>query len=373
MHRKALLFLLASLLILPAAVSAQADYQQPKETEEQIFKAKVLEITEQQESIREDGSKAILQKIKLVGLKDEWQGKEIIVDNSDFDVISAQAYEPGDKVLVSNSRGVDGEEVYYIIDHSRSGTLYWLAGLFALAVILVGRQKGLRALAVLVLTFLIILKFIVPQILAGYNPLFISIVGSFFILILAVLITEGFKRTSAISIAAILLSLFLTGLLSVIFSALSKLSGFASEEAAYLVSLSGGTLNIKGLLLAGIIIGALGVLDDVVISQVALVKELQSANPKLPKKMIYQQAMKVGISHLSSMVNTLFLAYAGAALPLLILFSVKQPPYLNFNLVLDNELIATEIVRSLTGSIGLILAVPIATLLAVSLNKQKNN
>jgi uncharacterized membrane protein len=154
------------------------------------------------------------------------------------------------------------------------------------------------------------------------------------------------------------------------------LTGFASEESAYLVGLAGGNINIKGLLLSGIIIGALGVLDDVIISQVVLVKELKISNPNLTKNQIYKQAMRVGVSHLSSMVNTLFLAYTGASLPLLILFSVKQEPFLTFNQVIDNEMMATEIVRTLTGSIGLILAVPIATFLAVNfINKEslKNN
>ncbi|MFH2231842.1 MAG: YibE/F family protein, partial [Patescibacteria group bacterium] len=220
-------------------------------------------------------------------------------------------------------------------------------------------------------TFFIILKFIIPEILDGGNPLLISIIGSLFILVLSIYITEGIKKSSTIAIISVLISLVVTGVISVWFTTLTKLTGFASDEAMYLVGLAGGNVNIKGLLLAGIIIGALGVLDDVVVSQVSLVKELKEANPKLPKRLVYSQAMRVGISHLSSMVNTLFLAYAGAALPLLILFSIKEPPFFSFHQVINNEIIATEIVRSLTGSIGLVLAVPIATLLAVHFVKSK--
>lgn len=338
---------------------------------EENFKAVVLEIIEQDEVKREGGSVSIRQKLKLKGLEGDWKNQEIIISAIEYDVLSAVEYKIGDKVIANYSPGPEGEDNFYIIGFSRLNSIYLLAFLFVLAVIAIGRFKGLRALIVLVITFLIILNFIIPKILAGSNPLFISIIGSFFILLTAIYITEGFKKTSTIAIFSILFSLIITALLSIFFTSLTKLSGFASEEAAFLIELSGGQINIKGLLLAGILIGALGVLDDVVISQVMLVKELKTANPNLSKIQVYQKAMRVGVSHLSSMVNTLFLAYAGASLPLLILFSVKQPPFLTFTQVLNNEFIATEIVRALTGSVGLILAVPISTFLAVYFIKEK--
>ena len=353
-------------LLLPTTLFAQNNYEQ----NEEIFKARVIEIVEQKNVTRDDGSISIQQKLKLKGLEGNWKDKEIIFDGTEFDVLSANEYKVGEKILVNFSIGPEGEENFYAIGYSRTTPIYWLAFLFALIVIAIGRLKGFRALIVLLLTFLIILKFIIPKILAGSDPLLMAIIGSLFILILSVYITEGFKRTSTIAIFSITVSLIITGLLSVWFSAITKLTGFASEEAMYLVGLAGGNINIKGLLLAGIIIGALGVLDDVIISQVALVKELKISNPELTKSQIYNQAMRVGISHLSSMVNTLFLAYAGASLPLLILFSVKQAPFLTFNQVIDNEMMATEIVRTFTGSIGLVLAVPIATFLAVQFIKR---
>ncbi|OGG92094.1 hypothetical protein A3H03_01130 [Candidatus Kuenenbacteria bacterium RIFCSPLOWO2_12_FULL_42_13] len=368
--RTKILFLISSLfLLLPTALFAQNNQEQ----NEEIFKARVVEIVEQKNVTRDDGSVSIQQKLKLKGLEGKWEDKEIIFDGTEFDVLSASDYKINDKVLVNYSVGPEGEENFYVIGFSRTSPIYWLAFLFALIVIAIGRLKGFRALIVLLLTFLIILKFIIPKILTGSDPLLITIIGSLFILILSVYITEGLKRTSTIAIFSILISLIITGLLSVWFSAITKLTGFASEEAMYLIGLSGGNINIKGLLLAGIIIGALGVLDDVIISQVALVKELKISNPELTKSQIYNQAMRVGISHLSSMVNTLFLAYAGASLPLLILFSVKQPPFLTFNQVIDNEMMATEIVRTFTGSIGLVLAVPIATFLAVQFIKKVKN
>jgi len=366
MKAKLLLILSLIFLLLPAILFAQDNALNKNE---EIFKAQVIEIIEHNKTAHEDGSTSIQQKLKLIGLEGEWKNKKIIFDGTYYDVISSPQYKLNDKVLVNYSPNIEGSDNFYVIGFVRQWTLYWLAFLFAITVIAIGRLKGLRALIALALTFLIILKFIIPQILAGNNPLLISIIGSLFILILVTYITEGFKRTSTIAIFSILISLIITGLLSVWFTAITKLTGFAGDEAMYLAGIAGGNINIKGLLLAGIIIGALGVLDDVVIAQTALVQELKLSNPQLSKKQLYSKAMKVGVSHLSSMVNTLFLAYAGAALPLLILFSVKEPPFLTFNQIINNEMIATEIVRTLTGSIGLVLAVPIATLLAVQFIK----
>ncbi len=272
---------------------------------------------------------------------------------------------------MNDSPDANGNDVFYVIGFVRQRALYWLAFLFAIVVILIGRLKGLKALIVLMLTFLIILKFIIPKILNGSNPLLISIVGSLFILILAIYITEGFKRNSTIAIFSIFISLVITGLLSIWFTSMTRLTGFASDEAIYLTNIAGGHINIKGLLLAGIIIGALGILNDAVITQVALIQELKLSNPQISKKQLYSKGMRVGISHLSAMVNTLFLAYAGVALPLLILFCIKEPPFLTFSQVINNEIITTEIVRTITGSLGIILAIPIANLLAVYFVKNK--
>jgi len=364
-----LLFIISlTFLLLPTVLFAQDSFENADEI---IFQAQVIEVVEDRTITDDNGLTLIKQKLKLKGLEGEWKNKEIIFDGTNYDVISSPEYKIGNKVLINYSQDIEGNDNFYVIGFVRQGYLYWLAFLFAIVVIAIGRLKGLRALLVLLLTFLVILKFIVPKILAGGNPLLISIIGSLFILILAIYITEGFRRNSTIAIFSILISLIITGLLSVWFTTITKLTGYASDEAMYLTGLAEGNINIKGLLLAGIIIGALGVLDDVVVAQTTLVHELKLSNPELSKKQLYNKSMKVGVSHLSSMVNTLFLAYAGAALPLLILFSIKQPPFLTFNQIINNEIIATEIVRTLAGSIGLVLAVPIATMLAVQFIKNK--
>ncbi len=363
--KKIVLTILISLFFLPSFALAQ-DIKQ-----DEVFKARVIEIFDEQREKRENGTEAVRQKLKLEGLDGSLKGEEFIFEETEFDILSNVSYKVGDKVIVNKSFNFESQEVFYITDRVRSNSLIWLGLIFALAVVSIGKLKGLRALVVLFLTFLIILKFIIPQILSGANPLLISIIGSLFILILAIYITEGFKRVSHISIFAILISLLITGVLSVLFTELSKISGFVSEDIMFLISSNFGTIDVKGLLLAGIIIGSLGVLDDVVIAQVMTVEQLKKANSNLSRRDAYKKAMEVGVSHLSSMINTLFLAYAGVSLPLLLLFNVNEPPFLGFSQIINNEMVAIEIVRALTGSIGLVLAIPIATILAVNFLKKK--
>jgi uncharacterized membrane protein len=363
--------ILLTILLITGFIFPSLTLAQDSMGDEEIFKAKVIEILDEEIKERENGTEAVRQKLKLEGLDGSLKDKEFIFEEGEFDILSTVRYNVGDKVIVNKSFNFEGQEVFYITDRVRSNSLIWLGLLFALAVIAIGRFKGLRALVVLFLTFLIILKFIIPQILLGNNPILISIIGSLFILIIAIYITEGFKTVSHVSIFAILISLLITGALSVLFTELAKISGFVSEDIMFLMSSSFGAVDLKGLLLAGIIIGSLGVLDDVVIAQVITVEQLKKVNPNLSRKDAYKKAMKVGVSHLSSMINTLFLAYAGVSLPLLLLFNINEPPFLGFSQIINNEMVAIEIVRALTGSIGLVLAIPIATILAVNFIKKK--
>jgi uncharacterized membrane protein len=352
-----LLFLVLSFFLAPVFVLAQSD--------DDVFKAEVVEILQEKELINDDGSNSIQQNIKLKGLENLWQDKEIIFQGiDDFQVLKSNIYKVGDKVLVAFSPGPDGKEIYYITDYVRHTTLYWLALIFVLLVALIGKWKGLRALVGLVASFFVIMKIIVPQILAGTSPLLISIFGSILILLIVVYLTEGINKKSHLAILSITISLIMVGILAMIFTNISKLTGFAQEETMFLIGFGKSMINFKGLLLAGIIISTLGVLDDVIISQIVSVEQIKKANSNLSKKEVYKKAMKIGVSHMSSMINTLFLVYAGASLPLLLLFTINEPPFLSFNQIINNEIIAIEIVRALAGSIGLILSIPIATFLA---------
>ncbi len=362
------IFLLFVLIIVIAP-----RYGNAQTNSEQYFQAKVINIIDEVTKTREDGSKYIQQHLELEVIQGKEKGKHFEINNiGDLDVVNSNHYKKGDKVLVLYDKSTEGEDYYQIVDSIRTGPLFWLSLVFALVLILVAKFKGLKSLLGLALSFVVIMEFIVPQIMDGANPLLIGIIGSLFILFLLIYLTEGWTRVSHISFLAIFISLFITGLLSVFFTNLTKLTGMAGDEVMYLIGAGRGVIDFKGMLLAGILIGTLGVLDDLVVSQVSLVKEIQEANPNLSKKEVYKKSMRVGVTHIGAMTNTLFLAYAGVSLPLLMLFTVKNPPFLDFSDVINNELIATEIVRTLVGSVGLVLSVPIATILAVNFFKKRS-
>ncbi len=328
---------------------------------ENVFEAHVIKILEERDVLSPQGKIFHQQNLAMKGV----DGLEFdIIGIGDIFVVKNDAYEEGDRVLVSFSEGENGEKVYYIEAYVRTFPLTLLLILFVLCVVFIGKTKGLKALGILALTGLILVFVIVPAIKEGYNPLLISAIGAFCILCLAIFGTEGFGKKSLVSLSTLFFSLFLIVFLSYFFSKFSKLSGVVGDEALFITNIAGGNINLFGLMLAGMIIGALGVLDDVVISQVSLVEELVSANPSLNAKDVYERAMHVGIDHINAIVNTLFLAYAGVSLPLLILFSLQEAPFLTFSQVISHEIVAIEIVRTLVGSMVLVLTVPIATRLA---------
>jgi uncharacterized membrane protein len=353
------------LLLMILIIAPQFALAQEPARNDQLFKAEVLEIIDEQEASFPDGTTRLQQDLRLKGLEGEFMDKTVeFFGIGNLDVISSQAYGVGDRVMLAASFPPEGEAVFYIVDYVRTGALWWLVALFMAVLIAVGRFKGLRSLVSLVLSFVVIIKYIIPNILSGASPLFVTLIGSLFILFIIIYITEGFKPRAHLAVASIFISLFLTIVISSLFVSLAKLTGAASEDVLFLFNIEGVAINLEGLLLAGIIIGALGVLDDVVISQVATVEELKSASPSLRGRALFKKAYAVGVSHIASMTNTLFLAYAGVSLPLLILFASGESVFTGFSQAINTELLATEIVRTLSGSIGLILSVPIATFIS---------
>ncbi|HET8681157.1 MAG TPA: YibE/F family protein, partial [Micromonosporaceae bacterium] len=212
----------------------------------------------------------------------------------------------------------------------------------------------------LAVTFSVLLLFIVPAILNGQAPLLVAIVGSAVIMLSVLFLTHGFNLTTAIAVLGTLASLTVTGVLSAVSTWATRLTGVASEEASFL-NVAFQDVNMQGLLLAGILIGSLGVLDDVCVTQAATVTELARANPDLTYGQTYQAATRIGRAHIASVINTIILAYAGASLPLLILLAAGDQPV---GELLTSQFLAEEIVRSAVGTIGLITAVPITTALA---------
>ncbi|MEH1098070.1 YibE/F family protein [Micromonospora sp. CPCC 205561] len=249
---------------------------------------------------------------------------------------------------------------YSISEHQRGAPLIWLVALFAAAIVAFGRWRGLAALAGLAASFAILLTFVLPGISAGSPPLLVAVVGAALIMFVVLYLTHGVTAQTSVAVLGTLGSLVLTGVLGTIATAATHLTGFGSEDATTL-SMFQADVDLHGLLLAGIIIGSLGVLDDVTVTQAATVTELAHANPGLSRGQLYRAATRVGRAHIASTVNTIVLAYAGASLPVLLLLTADSRAVTQ---ILTSEFLAQEIVRSAVATLGLIAAVPLTTGLA---------
>ncbi|MHA6782485.1 YibE/F family protein [Pseudonocardia saturnea] len=267
----------------------------------------------------------------------------------------------GDDIVLGYSGGDPTDPgSYQVVDFQRGGALVWLTVLFAAAVVVLGRWRGLAALGALVLSFGVLLVFVLPAILAGGNPLAVAVVGSCLIMFAVLYLTHGPSARTSTAVLGTLASLALIGVLGALFSAAARLTGLDDQTTTLIASLGTG-VDARGLLLAGVVIGALGVLDDVTVTQTSAVWELRRADPTMSPAGLFTAAMRIGRDHVASAVNTLVLAYAGASLPLLLLFSLSGQ---GLGDVATSQAVATEIVRTLVGSIGLVASVPITTALA---------
>ena len=269
-------------------------------------------------------------------------------------------YTVGEGVVLAYAPNAPAGQRYSVTDVDRGLPLTLLAVIFALAVVLIGRLRGLAALAALVISFAILTLFILPAILRGDNPLLVAVVGGSAIMLIALYLCHGLNARTSVAVLGTLFSLMLIGVLGSVFIDWAHLTGNTSDETGVIHSLY-PDIEIKGVLLAGVIIGSLGVLDDVTVTQVAAVWELKDADPGANWRKLYGAGMRIGRDHIASVVNTLVMAYAGAALPLLLLFSIANSGVVR---VANSELVAEEIVRTLVGSIGLVASVPLTTLLA---------
>ena len=282
----------------------------------------------------------------------------------------APAIEADDKILVypidptgrttarATAMGVD---TYAFSDFERRRPLYLLAGIFALLAIALARAKGARALIGLGLSLVVVTQFMVPAILDGTSALAVAVVGSLAVMLLTIFLAHGAGVTSIAAILGSATTLVATAVLGVIAVEAARISGFASTDLSRIGTSQQEFLSVQGLVLAGMVVGALGVLDDVTVSQASTVLALRRANPSQSMRRLFREGLTVGRDHLSATVNTLVLAYAGAALPLLLVLEAQNT---TFSEAINSEIIATQAVAMLVGSIGLILAVPLTTGLA---------
>jgi len=348
---------------------SQFEQTDQSEYQEETLEGRVIGILDEKEVVPAGGDKIQLyQKLKILVTYGSLKDKEITVENGYFPSVNIQKYKVGDKLVIYYSKNFNGNNSFYIADYVRRSSLGWLFVIFVVLAIAVGRWQGATSLIGMGISFLVIFKFILPKIYAGSDPVQIAILGSLVIIPATFFLSHGINKKTGIAIAGTLIALIITGILADFFVDLAKLTGFSSEEAGFLQSYNPDLINMKGLLLAGIIIGVLGVLDDITISQSAIVSQLKIANPRLRANELYKKAMLVGRDHIASMVNTLVLVYTGASLPLLLIFINNPHP---FSEIINYEIVADEVIRTLVGSVGLILAVPITTFIAVIVTNNK--
>jgi uncharacterized membrane protein len=359
----ALILLLVALVIIGPRIKQRPATPErelgPGETE--TMTARVVEVIEEGIVELGFGSGQPYQRLLLNVESGSLAGKEIIVEEGTLNVVGQERlFRPGDRVYLERAIGPQQERLY-ITDFVRSGSLLGIAALFIGLVLLVGRGKGLRALLGTLFSLVVILAFILPRIKAGQDPVSVSVVGSVVLLSISTYLVYGWNPKAHAALAGMALSLALTAILAWFFVGWSHLSGFGTEESAYLLAELGPGVSLQGVVLSGIIIGSLGVLDDVCVGQASAVFELLNANRDLDWKELFRRSLNIGRDHIAAMVNTLFLAYVGAAMPLIMVFSIYQEPLWRR---INREPIAEELVRTLAGSIGLVLAVPITSLIA---------
>lgn len=370
---------------LAQAESATATTQPSPETASQIeqimdptllpsteyFRGTVMEILDEDYILDPDQNQTYyIQQVTVQTTNDQGEQELLKIDvGSQFQPLTEQQrLQTHTPVVLATQPTFDGQTETIITDVFRLPVLTWLMIGFFLLVFLVGKLRGITSLLGMVASLAILFGYILPQILAGASPIMVSTIGASLIAVVTLYMSHGFNYKSHVALGSLLVTLFgVIGLSSVSVHA-AQLVGLGSEEAAFVQFSSGNGINLQGLLLGGIILGALGVLDDIVVSQVSVVKQLHAANPKLKFEELFDRALDVGKDHVASLVNTLVLAYAGANLPLFILFYQSQevPLWVSLN----NELIAEEILRTIVGSFGLVMAVPLTTLVAAAVVKK---
>lgn len=287
-------------------------------------------------------------------------GKLIRIDTGSLTTSRKQFYTINDEVLLSHIKQQD-RDIYFIREFVRTKPLIALVLIFFISVVVVSGRKGVLSIIGMVGSFFVLFYYLLPAIVSGADPVNTSLVTASILIPITFYISHGLNKETTIAVLSSLLALVIVVILSVTWIQWAKLTGFSGEESAFLDIASKGSFDMRGILLASIVIGALGILDDVTISQVSIVRELRKVGHNKNSDEIFFHAMKIGQDHISSMVNTLILVYIGAALPLFLLFIHNPQP---FSQVVQYEMIAEEVIRSLIGSIGIIISVPLSTYIA---------
>lgn len=329
--------------------------------EQNYYKAEVVKIIKS--GTKEiNNYKNFSQFIEVKFLDGPQKGETTTLENSgSLKTVKQKSLEEGDKIIVL--KVTQNKQVSYsVFDKYRLNYLYYAVFGFFILILAFAGLKGFGSILGMVVSFVILIGFIVPQIIKGHDPLFVTIIGSMVILLTTIYLAHGISKRTTSAVLSTFIALTLTGILAYIFVKGFGLTGMGDENN-YMLTMGSLNINPEGLLLGGIIIGTLGVLDDVTTTQAAAIFEFIKMDKKLSLTDLFSKGYIVGREHIASVVNTLILAYAGASLGLFVIF-VLNPQNTPTWVMLNSEMVAEEIIRALAGSIGLILAVPITTLIA---------
>ena len=330
------------------------------EIEEKDFKGEVIKILKETTEIIEVTGENVKRQIVLVKLNN---GDSIELKNNRTEL------QKGDSVFVKYQKDEFGES-YTLEGVNRSWTLFLLISMFVLVVVWFGKKQGIKSLISLASSLLIIFLVLIPLLLKGYSPVLVGLPIASLILLLAIYFTHGFNRESTVAIAGTTITILFMGLISYFAIEIGSLTGNFTEETIYLDVTTNGILNLKGLLFVGVIIGILGILDDIAITQVSIVNEFKRLKEKISYEEMWNKAMNIGRHHVGALINTLALAYAGISLPILMLLLNTDN---SFIFRINQEFFATEILRATIGSLGIVMTVPVTTFLAIKFLKGKKN
>ncbi len=358
------------LLMILFPTNVFGEFLEPEETH--MERAIVLEVEDGEDDEISEGFVSRTQYVKLKILSGKYKGEIFEIENDLSDNIAYNIeVKPGDKIMVGIEEFTDDSMDIYISDHIRSDHIFILLGIFILLIILIGGKQGVKAVITLGLTIFLVLKVLLPLMLKGINPIPISVAISIIITIVTIFIIGGINSKSISAVIGTSSGVIIAGLIAYIVGSKAKLTGFNAEEATMLMYIPQDIdFDFKALLFSGIILGALGAIMDVGMSIASSIEEIHNANKEISRRELFNAGMNVGKDIMGTMTNTLILAYAGSSIPLLLLFMAYEIPMKE---IINLDLIATEIVRSLSGSIGLILTIPLTALIAAFLSCSRAN
>ena len=362
------LFFLFAIFVFPAfaqSVPPQAPIQQ-------FFKARVVQIVEQGEK-EIDGYKVYYQTLRIQIEDGTQKGKYTIIENGkEAQITKDQLVNKNQEIVVAKTIYPKGHVMYSIYDFYRLNYLLVFLIIFFVTVVLIAGRKGFGSILGMIVSLGIILLYIVPNILKGNDPLTVTLIGSVFILLVTTYLAHGISKKTTIALSSTLISLFLTAGFAIIAIKFNSITGLGNEDSFALTLGPTSIIDIKGLFLSGIIISTLGALNDITTTQSATILELKIANPKLKFGALFEKGLNVGKEHIASLVNTLILAYVGSAFAIFIFF-ILNPAKIPYWVILNNEIVSDEIIRIIAGSVGLLLSVPIVTLIASYIFSKKKN